>query len=70
LKEQTVEFFSNNFGVEYIGFTGDEIDVTFHTLREALGGIYDDVVEEERDAAEDDSETDDHLILYLIRRNL
>jgi predicted nucleotide-binding protein len=59
LKEQAVEFFSNNFGVEYIGFIGDKIDVTFHTLREALEEIYDDVVEEEREereAAEDDDE--------------
>src|SRR6266849_5782573 len=59
LKEQDVEFFSNNFGVEYIGFTGDAIHVTFHTLREALDGIYDDVVEEEREAAEDDDDDDE-----------
>ena len=57
LKENSVEFFSNNFGVEYIPFAGDAIDVTFHTLREAIDAIYDDVVEEEREAA--DSGDDD-----------
>jgi len=56
LKEHNVEFFSNNFGVEYIGFTGDAINATFHTLQEALNGIYEDVVEEEREAAEDEDE--------------
>ncbi len=56
MKEQDVEFFSNNLGVECIGFSGDAINVTFHTLREALDGIYDDVVEEEREAAKGDSD--------------
>jgi predicted nucleotide-binding protein len=59
LKNRDVEFFSNNFGVEYIEFIGDAINVTFHTLREALEEIYNEVVEEERDASTDDDSDDD-----------
>jgi len=59
LKEHSVEFFSNNFGVEYIGFAGDAVNAAFHTLQEAPEGIYEDVVEEEREAAEDEDEDED-----------
>lgn len=55
LKERGVEFFSNNFGVEYVSFTGNAIDVTFHTLREALDEIYEEV----RVASADDDDDDD-----------
>jgi predicted nucleotide-binding protein len=61
LKEREVEFFSNNYGVEYIEFIGDAIHATFYTLREALDEIYNEFVEEESDAStdEDDDEEDD-----------
>ena len=59
LKESNVEFFSNNFGVEYIPFTGDAINSTFHTLREALDEIYQDVVQDAADASADDDDDEE-----------
>jgi predicted nucleotide-binding protein len=59
LKEDEVEFFSNNFGVEYIEFTGDAISATFHLLREALNEIYQEVVNDEREAADEENDDND-----------
>jgi len=54
LKEESVEWFSNNSGIEYIKFAGTSVSSTFHILNEALTGLYDDFCEDkEEDEAEE-----------------
>ena len=40
LKENSVEWFTNVQGIEYIGFDGTKISATFPKLRQALEDIY------------------------------
>jgi hypothetical protein len=61
LYPRTVEFFSNNFGIQYISFDGEATDVTLHKVREALDAIYGGV--EEREAMED---VDDRTQIKLV----
>jgi len=52
LKEDSVEFFSNNSGIEYIPFTGAFVSSTLHTLNEALTAIYEEVREGDEEEEE------------------
>jgi predicted nucleotide-binding protein len=52
LKEESVEFFSNNSGIEYIPFTGALVSSTLHTLNEALTAIYEEFCVDDDDEEE------------------
>jgi predicted nucleotide-binding protein len=49
LKEESVEWFSNNSGIEYIKFAGTSVSSTFHILNDALTALYDEFCEEEEE---------------------
>ena len=53
LKEESVEGFSNNSGIECIEFAGTSVSSIFHILNEALTALYDEFCEDEE---EDESE--------------
>lgn len=49
LKEKSVEFFSNNYGLDVIEFNGNDIEMTFIKLKTALENVYEEYNEDDDD---------------------